>query len=170
MKKLILIIIVVLIGWAVWAWEGNKDTQTPVSEELSTYNDPEGVFSFEYPVKFQVTGREGAILARVTVPKAYMPNTNFSDAVLAINWTSGGTDATCSGRVTTAEGAAGNLYETTTIKKIYDGDCYTFEYIIHSTNIGNYDPSQGITEFDKKKIQDNLEEIISSFSFLVNSD
>ena len=37
---------------------------------------------------------------------------------------------------------------------------------IHSTNIGNYDPSQGISEFDKTNVTNVLETIAGSFMFL----
>jgi hypothetical protein len=71
----------------------------------------------------------------------------------------------------TSNGAgAGNFYETTSYKGIVDGDCYAVEYTIHSTNIGNYSPDQGITEFDQIKIQNEIDQIIKSFKFTVNSD
>lgn len=141
------------------------------AEELKTYTDPEGVFSFKYPLGFEVSGREGAIVSEINIPKSYMPKTNFSDAKLTINWSNQPSDIkNCHGETNTSDAGAGNFYETTTVKRIYDGDCYSFEYTIHSTNIGNYDPSQGIKEFDKVKIKSDLNGVINSFKYLVNSD
>ena len=138
---------------------------------VKTYTDPEGVFSFKYPLGSEISGRDGALLAELKLPRSNMPKTNFSEAKLTINWSNQPTDINnCSGRTDTSDAGAGNFYETTVVKKIYDGDCYSFEYTIHSTNIQNYDPSQGIKEFDKAKIKSDLESVISSFKYLVNSD
>ena len=169
-----LIIVILLAALALWYKDyrnvPSTTYTTPIENNLVTYTDSQGVFSFQYPKEFSVTGRASSTVAKVSVPRSYMPSTNFSEAELTITSTSGATDATCGGRSDTAEAAAGNRYETTTIKKIYDGDCYTFEYIIHSTNIQNYDPSQGVKEFDKKKMVADLEDIVLSFKYLVNSD
>ena len=115
-----------------------------------------------------------------------MPNTNFSEAKLTVNTSTnpteiknctadlGGTEATISGysfkKYISTDAGAGNFYETTSYKGLLDGDCYRLEYTIHSTNIGNYPPELGIKEFDKAKVQDELERIVQSFKFLINSD
>ncbi len=132
---------------------------------------------------------KGMLLSRVLIPKTYMPNTNFSDAKLTVgastdqstikNCTAGTagnvkSEATVSGypfiKFTTGDAGAGNFYETTSYRGLLDGDCYVIEYTIHSTNIGNYSPDQGIKEFDKAKIVKELEDVIKSFKFLVNSN
>ena len=64
------------------------------------------------------------------------------------------------------DAGAGNYYDTTSYRTMRDGVCYAVEYTIHSTNIGNYDPSQGISEFDRAKVQGILEDIAKSFKFL----
>lgn len=69
-------------------------------------------------------------------------------------------------KYTLGDAATGNYYDTTSYRTKRNGLCYAVEYTIHSTNIGNYDPSQGITEFDRAKIQGLLEEIVQSFKFL----
>lgn len=135
--------------------------------------------------------QDGILLARITIPRTYMPNTNFSDANLTIgvstnpqaikSCASDMSNGEINGGVKTISGypfsklllsgaGAGNLYETTSYRGLLDGDCYVLEYTIHSTNIGNYPPEQGVKEFDKNKIQNELETIINSFKFLVNSD
>jgi hypothetical protein len=173
-KFLTILILILIVGVGIWYWKADQNVlntgDNTDREEKVVYTDPQGVFRFKYPSNFIVSGREGAVVASVRTPEEYLPRTNFSDTKLTINWAGGGTDATCSSTNTTQEAAAGNLYETTTVKKIYDGDCYTFEYVIHSTNIGNYDPGQGITEFDKAEVKEDFDDIIDSFEYLVNSD
>lgn len=132
----------------------------------------------------------GRVLARIKVPREYAPQTNFSEAWFTVGWSNSAkairsciqnpgngvniSDATIDGisykKLNSTDAAAGNLYETTAYRAILDGDCYSLEYTIHSTNIGNYDPNMGIKEFDKAKIQNELDSIAKSFHFLVNSD
>ncbi|MFA6520411.1 MAG: hypothetical protein WCT44_02260 [Candidatus Paceibacterota bacterium] len=133
----------------------------------------------------------GAILASVIIPRTYLPGTNFSDAKLTVGRaTTPSAIKGCSTDVVNGEAkigevqisdypftkfssngaAAGNFYETTSYRGIVDGDCYAVEYTIHSTNINNYSPDQNIKEFNKTFIQDELEKIIQSLKFLINSD
>ena len=179
MKKLIFAVVLLgLVGYGAWtAWKPKVPPTQPAGEnkpaqnELVTYTDSQGVFSFVYPADFRVTGRYKENLATVKTPKAYLSGTNFSEAVLTIAFSNTPAAlAACSGRKATGDAGAGNFYETTSVKKVFDGDCYTFAYTIHSTNIGNYDPSQGIKEFNKAKIVSEMEGIIASFQYLVNSD
>jgi hypothetical protein len=134
--------------------------------------------------------QKGILLARVSIPRAYMPKTNFSDAYLTIGTstdpkeikecTTGSNGEVKEGttdisgyaftRFTTNGAAAGNLYETTSYRGLLDGDCYALEYTTHSTNIANYSSDQGIKAFDKAKIQNEFEKTIQSFKFLMNSD
>jgi len=135
--------------------------------------------------------QKGLLLASLFVPKAYLPNTNFSDAHLTVGRSSdpnainectshltgneedgesldvGGYPFT---KFTLHDAGAGNLWETTSYRGIVDGDCYVAEYTIHSTNIANYADDQKIKEFDKSKIENELENTIKSIKFLVNSD
>ncbi len=69
-------------------------------------------------------------------------------------------------KVTSSGAGAGNFYDTTSYRTIRDGDCYSVEYTIHSTNIHNYDPSQGIKDFDEPAVKNLLENIVKSFTFL----
>lgn len=153
----------------------------------------QNIWGFEIPTTdWSLNSKQkGIILANVIIPRTYMPNTNFSDARLTIGRstdenaiknclekTSGyyietGTSA-INGysfkKFTFSDAGAGNLYDSVSYKGIFDGDCYAIEYTIHSTNIGNYPPEQGIKEFDKSKIQNAAEKIIESFKFLINSN
>lgn len=130
----------------------------------------------------------GILLASVTIPRSYMSGTNFSSARMTVGRSTDlksclidnsgsnvkGTPATLGGfpvtKFVSSDAGAGNFYESTSYKGTVDGDCYVVEYTIRSTNIGNYSPDQGVQEFDKAKIQNELEKIIKSFRFLVNSD
>lgn len=134
---------------------------------------------------------QGMILTTVTIPRSFMSGTNFSEARFTVGRS---TDPkaikSCtvksayedpmvinqevSGmpfqRFSSSDAGAGNFYETTSYRAIVDGDCYALEYTIHSTNIGNYPPEQGIKEFDKTQVVKELKSIINSFTFLINSD
>lgn len=134
---------------------------------------------------------KGVVLGDVYIPNTYMPGTNFSEAYLIVGQSSElneikncvVADATIRekdngsydiggypfNKFTSTGAAAGSFYETTSHRGIVDGGCYVVEYTIHSTNVSNYPPDQGIKEFDKSKIQNEMEKIISSIRFLVNS-
>jgi hypothetical protein len=134
---------------------------------------------------------KGTLLATVIIPRGYMPQTNFSEGKLTIGKSSDKTaiknclvntsvsnnnteKATVSGypvtKFTSGDAGAGNFYETTSYRGIIGGDCYSFEYTIHSTNIGNYSPDQGIKEFDKNKIVNDLESVLKSLRLIVASN
>ena len=184
---------------------------TTVTEDCATSNtctnnfvDAKNTVSFDYNKSFiakddtsapTINWRQGAknlgvMISSITIPKSYMPGTNFSDAHLTIGRSSNANEIkscmTLAGNgetkdsSTTIDGnaftkfsledaGAGNFYETTSYRGIVDGDCYAIEYTIHSTNIDNYPPEQGIVEFDKAKIQSELEKMVSSVKFLNNS-
>ncbi len=136
--------------------------------------------------------QKGLILARVTIPRTFLPRTNFSGAYMtigrstdpvvikncgAVDITNGekslGTtniDGHTFNTVSFSGAGAGNLYGSISSRGIVDGDCYVVEYTIHSTNIGNYSPDQGITEFNKDSVSGEFENILTSLKFLVNSN
>ena len=129
----------------------------------------------------------GLLITKVVIPKDFMPNTNFGDAKFTV-----GTSADPSAvtncliynlgnvvsttkitigsqeftKINFTDAGAGNFYETTSYRTIYNNQCYAIEYTIHSTNIENYSHDQGITEFDKSSIVNIFEGIINSFKFL----
>lgn len=128
----------------------------------------------------------GITLAKVSIPKETQPQTNFSEAIFSVGTSSDKTaiknclvptnGETAKGKETIndvsytklnlTEGAAGNFYDTTSYRTIKNDQCYAIEYTIHSTNIGAYDPSQGISEFDKTKVVAGLETMVHSVNFL----
>lgn len=129
----------------------------------------------------------GLVLARVTIPKSFQPGTNFSDARFTIGTSAdptavkecltqgNGNPATTAKvtikgipytKLTFGDAGAGNFYETTSYRTVRNNQCYVAEYTIHSTNIGNYPPEQGIKEFDKAAVQNVLEGMVQSLTFL----
>ena len=134
----------------------------------------------------------GVLIARLSIPKAFLPDTNFSNAYLTVGRSSDvnqiknclvadknineksagivsidGNDFT---KFTFNDAGAGNFSETTSYRGIHDGECYVIEHTIRSTNIDNYSADQGIKEFDKTIVQKELENIIKSMVLLVNGD
>lgn len=153
----------------------------------------QNIWGFEFPTKdWSLDSKyNGILLSSVIIPKTYLPNTNFSDVRLTIGRS---TDVnaikSCLNKTqdnykeegstniggypfkkfTFNGAAAGNFYDSVSYKGLIDGDCYAIESTIHSTNIGNYSPDQGIKEFDKARIQNEIEKIIKSFKFLISSN
>ncbi len=154
--------------------------------------------------EFSTPGELGRVRAVVNIPRSFQPNTNFSDAkfqvglgantaatdkCLTVRSVQGGSysENPVSEKVTIhgvtftkfkfGDAAAGNYYDTTSYHAIHNGQCIVLEYRIHSTNLGSYDPNQGIKAFDEPKIQNILEDMVRSFKLLdvigsapVNSD
>lgn len=131
------------------------------------------------------TTSEGVLLAKVNIPDTFEPSTNFRGATFTVGRsdsvegirdcripTNGermkGTktiDGVTWNIITLTDAGAGNYYDTTSYRYLINGSCYALEYTIHSTNIGNYDPSQGIAEFDTQKVVSVLETMVDSFQF-----
>ncbi len=129
----------------------------------------------------------GMLLAKVIIPRDVQPKTNFSEARLTIGVSS--QDAAITGCLIPTSGAqvatstlsingipytvitsndagAGNFYQTTSYRAVHDDQCYAIEYTIHTTNIDNYSPDQGITEYDATTIKALLENMVQSFRWL----
>jgi membrane-bound inhibitor of C-type lysozyme len=130
----------------------------------------------------------GIVLAKAVLGKAFQPKTNFSEATLTVgtsadpsavstcltyNPTGGPATApvkqTINGTAYTvlhsSDAGAGNRYDTTSYRTLRNNQCYVIEYTIHSTNLGNYDPSQGIKAFDVAAVTNVLDGIVQSFRF-----
>lgn len=130
----------------------------------------------------------GVLLVDVNIPRTFFTEkTNFGEAKFIVG-TSANSDAVknCltfnNGNIATSSEAlingikftkmefsdagAGNFYETTSYRTVYNEQCYSIEYTIHSLNIYNYSPDQGVKIFDKVKITSVLEGIARSFKFI----
>lgn len=168
--------------------------QTPINTNL-TFKDTAGVFELTYPKDFNVetlnsenntwygnSTSTGKILAKITLPKSIEPMTNFSEASLVvasstinackespqgnnINKSSVSINNVSFTKYSYADAGAGNFYDVTSYRTVKGNTCFILEYTIHSTNIGNYSPDQGIKEFDKAKITSLLENVVNSFKF-----
>lgn len=129
----------------------------------------------------------GLLFTVVQIPKLFLPGTNFGDAKFTV-----GTSAdpaalkncllaqngeviksekvtindTSFTEIILSDAGAGNFYQTTSYRTVRNSQCYAIEYTVHSTNIDNYSPNQGIKEFDQAKITSILEGMVQSFKFL----
>jgi len=133
------------------------------------------------------TAYSGLLLTVVNIPRSFLPNTNFGEAKFTVGVSAdsdalknclvsdygdmGTTSVAIIGakkftKLTFVGVGAGNYYDTTSYRIIYDNQCYAVEYVIHSSNIYNYSPDQGIKEFDKTKIAPVLEDMARSFRFI----
>lgn len=129
----------------------------------------------------------GMLLAKGTLLSSFEPNTNLaissftvgassdpsslSSCVVATNGEKAATStATINGVTytvfTLGDAGAGNFYDTTSYRTVKDNECYAIEYTIHSLNLGNFDPSQNITAFDKEKVRSVFDGMVQSFKFL----
>ena len=129
----------------------------------------------------------GLVLAKVSLDRSLEPKTNFSGATISVDTSAdpaavsscllasnGGVTAkdpvvingVTYAKITSNDAGAGNFYSTTSYRTVRNNQCYVVEYTVHSTNIGNYSPDQGITQFDEQKINTILEQVVQSFKFL----
>lgn len=172
---------------------------TPSPDGMLSFTDQGNTIKFSYPKEFILSGGGvgyteewrtntttlGIVLAKVTIPKSWQPQTNFSEAVFRVG-TSSDTDAvkncliaqngervkgtaTVNGvvftKITLTDAGVGNWYDTTSYHALRNDQCYVVEYTIHSTRVGNYPPELGITEFDTQKVVGALESMVQSFEF-----
>ena len=130
----------------------------------------------------------GLLLAKATLPGSFEPKTNFADATLTVGtspdptavaecltYVDGGngvqkSTVTINGvqyeKFVTNDAGAGNLYMTTSYRTVRNSQCYAIEYTIHSSELGNYPPSAGISAFDESKVQGVMDAMVQSFKFL----
>ncbi len=168
-------------------------------------NNTAGGFSIAYPIDFPAQdnyslvpstdwrvgadGATGTLYFTLTVPKAFEPQTNFSDARLTVG-TGGSADALAgclrpdatggpsAGPTSTAtvdgipfvvfrssDAGAGNYYDTTSYRTIRGGTCYAIEYTVHSAQIYNYPASYGLKPFSAAKIDALMENVVGTFRF-----
>ena len=133
------------------------------------------------------TTSSGMLLAKVTVARDLQPKTNFAGATFTIGTsaddhavadclkgTNGSTLASSTVNINkvpysivqSTDAGAGNFYLTTSYRAVRNNQCYAIEYTIHSTNIDNYSPDQGIKKFDQVQVENLFEGIVRSVSWL----
>jgi hypothetical protein len=65
----------------------------------------------------------------------------------------------------TGDGAgAGNLYEQEIYRMVYKNICYEVIYYMHSSQVGNFPPEAGITEFDRNVVIQRFFSVFSTFT------
>jgi hypothetical protein len=130
----------------------------------------------------------GTKILTLTIPKAFQPQSNFNEAMLAIG-RSGKSKAvadclkadTSAGEVAAsstaningveyfvthaADAGAGNLYDSTSYRTVQNGQCYAIEYTIHSSRLGNYPESYHLHQFDKAAVEKVLQAIVGTVAF-----
>ncbi|HVN26804.1 MAG TPA: hypothetical protein VMT99_04130 [Candidatus Paceibacterota bacterium] len=173
--------------------------------EWQTGRNDQGGYSIAYPIDLEIdqnysmkpstdwrigaNGTPGSLFLTVTVPAAFEPQTNFSDARLTVGSSRNDAaiaqcfvspDAAAPGAsqsTTTINGitfavfkssdaGAGNYYETTSYRAVHAGQCYAIEYTVHSTQIGNYPPEYHLQPFDAGRITTLLDRMVGTFKFL----
>lgn len=129
----------------------------------------------------------GMEFAVVTVPSSVQPKTNFAGAVFTFGTSADpaavkgcltdgngnpikGTTTTINGvpftKLSYGDAGAGNLYDITSYRTVRNNQCYAAEYVVHSTQLGNYPPSAGVSAFNSSTIRSMLDGIAHSLIFL----
>jgi len=171
-----------------------KTTQTAHADEQLYYND-EYNFSLRYDDEFvqkpvletdawqsnSITA--GKRLVTLYLPRELQPNTNFSEAWVSVGASADadaiktclvaqdgeviqeGTDPRGFSVFTQTGAGAGNFYATISYRTVRNGACIALERVVHSVNIGNFDESQNITEFNRAIIESLLNRVVASFRF-----
>ena len=127
----------------------------------------------------------GRVFAEATLSSAFQPKTNFADGLFSVGVSEDPRAvATClkpppgAGPIghaiingvafttsTTGDAGAGNLYEVHSYRTLRKHRCYAVEYVIHSLNIGNFDPSSGIVAYNQNKVTSIFDAMVRSFKF-----
>lgn len=171
--------------------KGETNTYTDTSKTFSfsyprEFNLHGGDFGYTQDWGAQISTM-GLLFTVVEIPQTFFQKTNFGDAKFTIG-TSSDPEAikncllatngavlskdkvTINGlgftKITLNDAGAGNYYENTNYRTLKNDQCYSIGYTIHSMNISNYSPDQGIKGFDKAKITSILEGLVQSFTFL----
>lgn len=151
---------------------------------LLKYNNQFSVLPIQDNVWRSNTEDPGETLLVLSLPGSLQPNTNFSEATITLGASNNqeAVAACTSARngetvgVNTipnspfmlferTDAGAGNFYDIQSYRIGHDGYCIALETVVHTTNIGNYDPSQGIVEYHGTRIRGALQEVVRTFAF-----
>jgi hypothetical protein len=171
-------------------------TPSPVSPlpvtNAHTFTDTVHKVTYDYPTEMTLSqngtlnGTTGILISSAELSSSFEPKTNFRGANFIVGSSNDATSiAQCSNpqngehalgttlingvffsKFSLNDAGAGNFYDTTSYRTIYNNQCYVIQYTIHTTNISNYDPSQGISEYSKASVIALLESVAQSFKFL----
>ncbi len=158
-----------------------------------TYRNTVYGFAFNYPEGSDVRNEyfEGYLPSTQTgavgifIPKSLAHGTNLGEAGVfvgvspsreALQKCGGATNAGETARGTimingeifnafdASDAGAGNFYESKIYRTVHSGSCYEIVELLHTTNIGNYDPGT-VQVFDKAKFSGYLDLMAKSFTF-----
>ena len=131
----------------------------------------------------------GIKVLTLAVPSSFEPKTNFVDATLTVGYSqntqaiancltqspgSGPLTATTTVTINginftvfhSSDVGAGNIYKTTSYRALHAGACYAVEYSVHSAQLGNFPPSEGLTQYSDTPIDQALDQVVGTFKFL----
>jgi membrane-bound inhibitor of C-type lysozyme len=129
----------------------------------------------------------GLEFAVVTIPATFQPKTNFVGATFTFGTSAdpsaistcltAGNGEPMTTSTTTINGVqftklsygdvgAGNIYTITSYRTVRNNQCYAADYVIHSAQLGNFPPSAGVTAFNSSTVQNILDGIARSVTFL----
>lgn len=129
---------------------------------------------------------KGKLAVQLKLDSSFQPKTNFSEATLSVGWSEHPKalskclespvgriiksdtlvqNKTQFVRSKYAEAGAGNFYQVIQYRTLKNNRCYSIEEMVHSTNIHNYPPERGITEFDSARVWKILNTARNTFSF-----
>ncbi len=132
--------------------------------------------------RIDANNNPGTLDFSATLPQSFEPQTNFGDAKLTVGESanatavgdcltpdqSGGAGPSMTTKVingttftvfTFSDAGAGNLYDSTSYRAVQSGTCFAIEYTIHYSQIANYPPDAGISQFDEAKVKALMEQV-----------
>ena len=151
------------------------------------YEDVAARFSIAHPIDLVTDPTsDGETYFTLAIPATFLPQTNFSEAILTVVKRIGSQavarclDVVSNESITgvqridnlpftifaSSEGAAGNRYLTTSYRGRIGNVCYVIEYIIHSTTLEDYPPEYELKAFDEQKVKEVLDRIAGTFHLL----
>ncbi|MBI2611042.1 hypothetical protein HYW60_03880 [Candidatus Kaiserbacteria bacterium] len=186
----IVIILIALSGYYAWQAFGTAALPSPTPSAVPTMSTyATSTFSIQYPSNFTLDESytydqfEGKPIAGVsfTIPASAAEGTNLSsNTYIAVEWLPRAKN--CTGDIyivpnvkafeltvgtttysvaTTTGAAAGNIYEEQVYALIGSKPCTAVRYLLHSTNIGNYEPGT-VQEFDRTTLLESFNEVRDS--------
>ncbi|MFA5130053.1 MAG: hypothetical protein WC477_04000 [Patescibacteria group bacterium] len=138
--------------------------------------------------RVNMLGGPGTKVFTLTIPKSFIPQSNFNEATLTVGRSSNniamvnclkpdedvgpnavGTPVSINGQTFTVFHSsgigAGNIYDTTSYRIEHAGQCYSIEYTIHTSQLGNYPQEYQLKEADTAKVRDLMDRIIGTAKF-----
>lgn len=165
--------------------QNNNQTNNLETYKNGTYN-----FQFQYPPEFYFVapagysnlGQDSEQIVQIQSDNKNFPGTNLADYAFTVSNQYNYADCLKSvnnktplmqtkqinGIIfyqdATTGAAAGNLYDAQIYRTVRDNWCYELTLTVHTGNIANY-PEGTVTEVDKNKVFDILNQVLATFKF-----